>query len=118
MSLSKPVTAVAVMQLAEQGKLDLHADVNTFALLFIPWLDYWNLLGFNWREALPGLGMASLCRRLALFPLTDLGGGSSRSAAWARSTVGYAPAASCSFRSSAARARIWLRSTAMSRGTR
>ncbi len=30
MSLSKPVTAVAVMQLAEQGKLDLHADANTF----------------------------------------------------------------------------------------
>lgn len=30
MSLSKPVTAAAVMQLAEQGKLDLHADVNTY----------------------------------------------------------------------------------------
>lgn len=30
MSLSKPVTAVAVMQLVEQGKLDLHADVNTY----------------------------------------------------------------------------------------
>jgi len=30
MSLSKPVTAVAVMQLAEQGKLDLHADANTY----------------------------------------------------------------------------------------
>jgi CubicO group peptidase (beta-lactamase class C family) len=30
MSLSKPVTAVALMQLAEQGKLDLHADANTY----------------------------------------------------------------------------------------
>ena len=30
MSLSKPVTAVAVMQLAEQGLLDLHADANTY----------------------------------------------------------------------------------------
>ncbi len=30
MSLSKPVTAVALMQLAEQGKLDLHGDANTF----------------------------------------------------------------------------------------
>lgn len=30
MSLSKPVTAAAVMQLAEQGKLDLHADVNSY----------------------------------------------------------------------------------------
>ena len=30
MSLSKPVTAVALMQLAEQGRLDLHADANTY----------------------------------------------------------------------------------------
>ncbi len=30
MSLSKPVTAVALMQLAEQGKLDLHADANNY----------------------------------------------------------------------------------------
>lgn len=30
MSLSKPVTAVALMQLAEQGRLDLHGDVNTY----------------------------------------------------------------------------------------
>lgn len=30
MSLSKPVTAVAAMQLAERGLLDLHADVNTY----------------------------------------------------------------------------------------
>lgn len=30
MSLSKPVTAAAIMQLVEQGKLDLHADANTY----------------------------------------------------------------------------------------
>lgn len=30
MSLSKSVTAVAAMQLAEQGRLDLHADANTY----------------------------------------------------------------------------------------
>lgn len=30
MSLSKPVTAAAVMHLVEQGKLDLHADANTY----------------------------------------------------------------------------------------
>jgi CubicO group peptidase (beta-lactamase class C family) len=29
-SLSKPVTATAVMQLVERGKLDLHADVNDY----------------------------------------------------------------------------------------
>jgi CubicO group peptidase (beta-lactamase class C family) len=30
MSLSKPVTAVALMQLVEQGQIDLHADANTY----------------------------------------------------------------------------------------
>ena len=30
MSISKPVTAMAVMQLAKQGRLDLHRDVNQY----------------------------------------------------------------------------------------
>ncbi len=34
MSLSKSVTAVAVMQLAEQGRLDLHADANSYLRSF------------------------------------------------------------------------------------
>lgn len=34
MSLSKSVTAVAVMQLAEQGKIDLHADANSYLRSF------------------------------------------------------------------------------------
>lgn len=34
MSLSKPVTAVALMQLVEQGQIDLHTDVNTYLRSF------------------------------------------------------------------------------------
>ncbi len=33
-SVSKPFTATAVLQLAEQGKLNLHADVNTYLKTF------------------------------------------------------------------------------------
>lgn len=33
-SVSKPVTATAVMQLVQRGKLDLHADVNTYLRSF------------------------------------------------------------------------------------
>ncbi|PCH58436.1 MAG: hypothetical protein COC19_08515, partial [SAR86 cluster bacterium] len=33
-SMSKPITAVAVMQLVEQGKLDLDADINTYLRQF------------------------------------------------------------------------------------
>lgn len=33
-SVSKTFTAAAVMQLAEQGKIDLHADINRYMGIF------------------------------------------------------------------------------------